>query len=127
MRRPRGKTFRHKSQNSDWEKISCDDLHPLDGIIDDPPFRELWQEMEVRHIAEASCLFSYYKSFKLIPVIVKANDDLRQEILAIQLMRMLQSIFEKASLNIYLRPYDILVTSCSTGFIEFIPDTISVD
>ena len=58
-------------------------------MIDDPPFRELWQEMEARHTAETLCLFSDYKSFKLIPVIVKANDDLRQEILAMQLMRML--------------------------------------
>jgi phosphatidylinositol 4-kinase B len=83
--------------------------------------------MEARHVEGTSCLFSDYKSFKLIPVIVKANDDLRQEILAMQIIRTLQSIFEKASLKIYLRPYDILVTSCSTGFIEFIPDTISID
>jgi phosphatidylinositol 4-kinase B len=44
-----------------------------------------------------------------------------------QLMRMMVQIFNKVDLKIYLRPYDILVTSCSTGFIEYVPDTISID
>jgi phosphatidylinositol 4-kinase len=60
-------------------------------------------------------------------VIVKANDDLRQEVLAMQLMRRLQELFKEVGLNVYLRPYDVQVTSNSSGFIEYIPDTISID
>lgn len=30
-------------------------------------------------------------------------------------------------MNIYLRPYDIFITSSSSGMVEFIPDTVSVD
>ena len=44
-----------------------------------------------------------------------------------QLMRRMKEIFNNIGLNIYLRPYDILVTSNSTGFIEFVPDTLSID
>ena len=44
-------------------------------------------------------------------MIVKANDDCRQEVLAIQLMKRLQTIWKKAGLALYLRPYEILITS----------------
>ena len=44
-----------------------------------------------------------------------------------QLMKRLQQIFEEAKLNIYLRPYDIFITSSSSGMVEFIPDTASID
>jgi phosphatidylinositol 4-kinase len=62
-------------------------------------------------------------------MIVKANDDLRQENLAMQLMKRLQGIFEDAGLknSIYLRPYEIFITSSNSGMIEFIPDTTSID
>ena len=58
---------------------------------------------------------------------MKANDDLRQEVLAMQLMKRMKRIFEEANLSIYLRPYEIFVTSSNSGMIEFIPDTISLD
>jgi phosphatidylinositol 4-kinase B len=62
-------------------------------------------------------------------MIVKANDDLRQENLAMQLMKRLIMIFENVGLknSIYLRPYEIFITSSNSGMIEFIPDTISLD
>lgn len=62
-------------------------------------------------------------------MIVKANDDLRQENLAMQLMKRLQSIFDSAGLksSIYLRPYEIFITSSNSGMIEFIPDTVAID
>lgn len=47
--------------------------------------------------------------------------------LAIQLMKRFQEIFKKANLKIYLRAYDIFITSSNSGMIEFIPDTISID
>jgi len=42
-------------------------------------------------------------------------------------MKRLSSIFKDAGLNIYLRPYEIFITSSNSGMIEFIPDTISLD
>ena len=80
---------------------------------------------EVKKISE----YSYrYESWQLKAVIVKANDDIRQEVLAIQLMKRLKQIFGEVNhLPIYLRPYEIFVTSSSSGLIEFIPDTNSID
>ena len=58
---------------------------------------------------------------------MKANDDLRQEVLAMQLMKRMNQIFTEARLHIYLRPYEIFITSSTSGLVEFIPDTISID
>jgi phosphatidylinositol 4-kinase len=59
-------------------------------------------------------------------MIVKANDDCRQEVIALQLMKRLQIIFKKAGLSIFLRPYEIFITSHNSAIIEFIPDTLSI-
>lgn len=58
---------------------------------------------------------------------VKANDDCRQEVLAMQLIKRMNQIFKKANISIWLRPYEILITSSSSALIEFMPDTISVN
>lgn len=42
-------------------------------------------------------------------------------------MRRIKEIFEEANLSIYLRPYEIFITSSNSGMIEFVPDTISLD
>jgi len=76
-------------------------------------------------------------------MIVKGGDDLRQEVLATQLISKFYSLFQQANLELYLRPYDIIVTSPNSGFlgyysfptfpfslliiVEFIPNTISLD
>ena len=57
----------------------------------------------------------------------KANDDLRQELLAMQLIKRFQEIFLEANIPLKLRPYEILITSSSSGLIEFLPNTISLD
>ena len=62
----------------------------------------------------------------LAAVIVKDGDDCRQELLSMQLIRTFQSIFEEAGLPLWLRPYDILVTSNLTALIEMIPNAPSI-
>ena len=57
----------------------------------------------------------------------KANDDLRQELLAMQLIKRFQEIFLEANIPLKLKPYEILITSSTSGLIEFIPNTISLD
>lgn len=46
--------------------------------------------------------------------------------LAIQLMTRLMQIFKKAGIPLWMKPYEIFITSASSAMIEFIPDTISV-
>jgi phosphatidylinositol kinase/protein kinase (PI-3 family) len=42
-------------------------------------------------------------------------------------MKRLKQIFEEANLQIYLRPYEIFITSSTSGMVEFVTDTISID
>lgn len=58
---------------------------------------------------------------------VKGGDDLRQELLAMQLIQKFDAIFKNARLNIYLKPYEIIVTSENSGILEFVPNTNSMD
>lgn len=46
---------------------------------------------------------------------MKGGDDLRQELLASQLVRQFKAIFDEARLPLWLRPYEILVTGSNSG------------
>lgn len=46
---------------------------------------------------------------------IKGGDDLRQEILAMQLIKTFKKLFN--GLNIQLQPYEIMVTSYDSGLI----------
>jgi phosphatidylinositol 4-kinase len=37
-----------------------------------------------------------------------------------QLMKRFKTIFDEAGLSIYLRPYEIFITSSSSGMVEFV-------
>ena len=65
----------------------------------------------------------------LISFIVKSNDDLRQEVCCLQLMRLCEEIFLDYNLKsqLYLRPYRIVSTGSSTGLVQVLTDTLSLD
>ena len=71
--------------------------------------------------------YKNFKSYKLKNFIAKANDDLRQELLAMQLIKFFDKIFKKAKLPLKLHPYEILITSSSSGLLEFLENTSSID
>ena len=89
-------------------------------------FREKWAEKEKR--LRSASPYGSCKGWRLVPVIVKANDDLRQEQFAFQLIAQFQRIYKQAHGKLlWLRPYSILATSAEAGLIEAVPDTISLD
>eukprot|EP00850_Spirogloea_muscicola_P013514 SM000092S24482 [mRNA] locus=s92:267129:274309:+ [translate_table: standard] len=55
-------------------------------------------------------------------MIVKSGDDCRQEHLAVQLVSHFNDIYREAGLPLWIRPYEVLVTSSHTALIETIPD-----
>jgi phosphatidylinositol 4-kinase B len=59
-------------------------------------------------------------------VIVKSGDDCRQELLAMQVIRAFHDIFSEAALPLWLRPYEVLVTSNRTAVIEMVPNAPSI-
>lgn len=60
-------------------------------------------------------------------LISKSNDDLRQEVFVMQMIHYYKSVFIKEGLPIWLHTYRILSTSKTTGFLEFISNSTSID
>lgn len=97
-------------------------VRPPDYMTD--PFKEKWNHIKSQY--KKISKFKDRKTYTLRPVIIKANDDCRQEVLAIQLMTRLLQIFKRAGIPLWMRSYEIFITSSSSAMIEFIPDTISI-
>lgn len=108
----------HRSQS-----IQEDEEFDLEGVED--PFGKDWQELEKE--MKARSIYSGFDSYRLRNFIFKANDDLRQELLAVQLIKRLNNIFKEANLSLYLRPYEIIITSHSSGYLETITNSVSID
>ncbi|NXH23745.1 PI4KB kinase, partial [Myiagra hebetior] len=86
--------------------------------------KEPWQE-KVRRIREASP-YGHLPSWRLLSVIVKCGDDLRQELLAFQVLKQLQSIWEQERVPLWIKPYKILVISADSGMIEPVLNAVSI-
>uniref|UniRef100_UPI003AAE6B86 phosphatidylinositol 4-kinase beta-like n=1 Tax=Centroberyx gerrardi TaxID=166262 RepID=UPI003AAE6B86 len=86
--------------------------------------KEPWEE-KVRRIREASP-YGHLPSWKLLSVIVKCGDDLRQELLAYQVLSQLQSIWQQERVPLWIKPYKILVMSSDSGMIEPVLNAVSL-
>jgi len=91
------------------------------------PFPPDWETVTVPKYREASN-FAEREGDKwgTQAIIFKAGDDLRQEAMAMQLICLFESIFEESRIPIKLLPYTLQVTSPSSGFVEVIPNSISI-
>jgi hypothetical protein len=58
------------------------------------------------------------------PFSLQANDDVRQEVFVMQILSFFDAIFPAP---LQLRPYRILATGPSSGLIEMVTDTLSID
>ncbi|CAI5735983.1 unnamed protein product [Hyaloperonospora brassicae] len=103
------------------EQVASDDEDEKPMIV----FRERWSDKEARIRSESP--YGDHPGWRLLSVIVKSNDDLRQEQFAAQLIAQCDRIFREYSLPLLLRPYNVIATSATTGLIEAVPDTVSLD
>lgn len=87
-------------------------------------YGELWSWKEERILSKSP--FRNLNGTKLMPFIVKAGDDLRQEQLAIQLISQFKKIFDEEGIDVFLRPFTVMSVSSESGFVEVITDAVSV-
>ena len=71
----------------------------------------LWNK---RHPSHGPVIDSSYK------VIVKTGDDLRQDQLVIMIIKLMDGLLKRASLDLCLTPYSIIATSPTSGLVEFV-------
>ncbi|GBG34892.1 Phosphatidylinositol 4-kinase [Hondaea fermentalgiana] len=88
-------------------------------------FRERWADKTKRVAAQSR--WSHLPSWSIVPIIVKSDDDLRQEQFAAQLIALFDSVYREDGLPLRLHPYDVLAVSPDSGLIQAVPDTISLD
>jgi hypothetical protein len=88
-------------------------------------FGERWAEKKARIIATSpeGCV----DGWDLQGVIVKSNDDLRQEAFVMQLIELCREAFNMADLELWVHPYRILATGRTTGVIECVKNAMSFD
>lgn len=85
---------------------------PKEGL---GPWKNLWKNRE--SIIKERSPYAAFQSLRIRPMFVKSGDDLRQELLALSLIRVFQSMFDREMVKIYLRPYDVIIRNHNSGFI----------
>eukprot|EP00826_Nyctotherus_ovalis_P063931 TRINITY_DN9373_c0_g1_i10.p1 TRINITY_DN9373_c0_g1~~TRINITY_DN9373_c0_g1_i10.p1 ORF type:complete len:440 (+),score=136.98 TRINITY_DN9373_c0_g1_i10:222-1541(+) len=85
----------------------------IEGMED--PFGESWKSIIERQRKKSP--YGAFETYAVRAYIVKGNDDLRQELMAMQFMKQMQRIYVKAGIQVFLRPYEIIITSHNSGMI----------
>ncbi|CAM9330885.1 unnamed protein product, partial [Heterosigma akashiwo] len=88
-------------------------------------FGESWVERVAR--IQSTSPLGQTPGWQLRQIIAKSNDDVRQEVFIMQLFQFYKDTFRAEGLRLWLRPYQILSTSNTTGLIEVVTDTTSFD
>ncbi|CAD8184130.1 unnamed protein product [Paramecium pentaurelia] len=71
--------------------------------------------------------YCHFRSWRLVHLIVKTGDNLKQEQFALQLINQFQMIFQKENLPLKLTTYDIQSLGPSSGIMEMIKDAATID
>ncbi|KAJ2857865.1 Phosphatidylinositol 4-kinase pik1alpha (PI4-kinase)(PtdIns-4-kinase) [Coemansia erecta] len=102
------------------------DIHEVE-FKDDPSakvLKEDWESKKAR--IRRTSPFGRHKNWNLLSVIVKEGADLRQEQLALQLIREMGRIWDHEGVGVFVKYYRIMVTGEGCGLMETITNTVSV-
>ncbi|KAJ8727681.1 hypothetical protein PYW07_001800 [Mythimna separata] len=86
--------------------------------------KESWESKYAR--MRSSSPYGALSGWRLLGCIVKVGDDLRQEMLAAQLLRRLQSAWATERVPLKLRPYEILCLDKECGLIQPVLNSVSL-
>ncbi|KAL3889101.1 hypothetical protein ACJMK2_001456 [Sinanodonta woodiana] len=86
--------------------------------------KEPW-EAKVHRIQESSP-YGHLPNWRLLSVIVKCGDDLRQELMVYQVLKQLQIIWKHEHAPLWIKPYNIVVTSKDSGMIQPVLNAVSI-
>ncbi|KAJ7774599.1 kinase-like protein [Mycena maculata] len=87
-------------------------------------FSESWAAKKSRIRQDSP--YGHLANWDCVSVIVKTGADLRQEQLAVQLIREFQSIWEEENCACWVRYFRIVITGATSGLVETITDAVSI-
>ncbi|KAI6022687.1 kinase-like protein [Pisolithus marmoratus] len=87
-------------------------------------FNESWtaKKSRIRHASP----YGHLANWDCVSVIVKTGGDLRQEQVAVQLIREFGQIWQEEKCQCWVRYFRILITGASSGLVETINDAVSI-
>jgi len=88
------------------------------------PFGEAWEKRSNRYRQNSP--FGKNEKWSMQSVIFKSGEDMRQEQMAMQFIKLFHKIWNDAKLPLQLRPYSVIVTSPASGFVETVPNAVSI-
>ncbi|XP_052847880.1 phosphatidylinositol 4-kinase beta isoform X2 [Drosophila gunungcola] len=107
--------------------LSCENTKSFSNDPEDPSaaaLKEPWHEKE--KLIRESSPYGHLSNWRLLSAIVKCGDDLRQELMATQLLQMFKIIWQEEEVDLWVRPYKIVCLSNDSGLIEPILNTVSL-
>ncbi|KAH8301905.1 hypothetical protein KR044_000498 [Drosophila immigrans] len=107
--------------------LNCENTKSFSNDPEDPSaaaLKEPWDEKE--KLIRESSPYGHLSSWRLLSAIVKCGDDLRQELMATQLLEMFKIIWLEEQVDLWVRPYKIICLSNDSGLIEPILNTVSL-
>lgn len=122
---------KYKGTKEEDEKEIEDKIKKRSGSLRDEknflfnPFGENWDLLS-KNLAKNSD-FKLFKTHSIKCFIFKSNDDLSQEAMVMQLIRLFDKVFQAEGIPLQLKTYNIVVTSSTSGMIEYLPNTVSID
>ncbi|GAB0094598.1 uncharacterized protein DMENIID0001_099180 [Sergentomyia squamirostris] len=105
--------------NENAKQFSNDPEDPSAAALKEP-----WHEKE--QLIRETSPYGHLSNWRLLSAIVKCGDDLRQELMATQLLQMFKLIWNEEQVDLWVRPYKIVCLSNDSGLIEPIPNTVSL-
>jgi phosphatidylinositol 4-kinase len=90
-----------------------------DQMFEERPEGSIFKETSLEQDAriKKNSPFGHLKTWKLLRVIVKSNDDVRQEQFAMQCISVMAQIFKEKNLPLWVKEYEILATGPRCGLI----------
>ncbi|KAM8764917.1 phosphatidylinositol 4,5-bisphosphate 3-kinase catalytic subunit gamma isoform 2-T4 [Rhynchonycteris naso] len=132
-----GLTMQLLDCNFSDENVRAIAVQKLESLDDDDVLHYLLQLVQVEKCKvmaskkkplwlEFKCADPTALSNETIGIIFKHGDDLRQDMLILQILRIMESIWETESLDLCLLPYGCISTGDKIGMIEIVKDATTI-
>ena len=102
-------SFQQSSLVSEDEANQSQPIGPVPTVV----FKEDWRTKTKR--LRKSSIYGTRDGWRLLPILIKSNDDLRQEQLAAQLIQRMALILAKANVPVWVKPYEIIALTGRGG------------